>query len=154
MAEPVTRRTVGPQLPQSKLTLSLGAQIRDFAKVLGRRVDYVHRAVGFQLFTAVIMDTPIDTGLARGSWWPSKGTPVMGGAQRMDASGLSAMRDVEAVVRTARFDDVLFLMNNVSYIVPLEYGWSKQQPEGMVRINVARIERIVKESVAAAKGVK
>lgn len=135
-------------------TLSLGDQIREFARLVERRVDYVHRSIGMQLFTAVVMDTPIETGLARGSWWPSSGMPIMGGAQRIDKTGATVLRDIEATLRNAKFTDVLFMMNNVEYIVPLEYGSSSQSPNGMVRINVARIQRIVSESVAEAKGVK
>lgn len=147
-------RTFGPQLPNSDKVFDLGAQIRDYAKVVDRRVDYVHRNLGILLFTSVVYSTPVDTGLARGSWWPSKNDPVMGGAQRIDPTGAEVTRDIQKVVMSAQLTDVLFMMNNVEYIVELEYGHSKQAPEGMVRSNVAKVRRMVRDIVADAKGIK
>lgn len=145
---------IGPQLPTGNRTLSLGDQIRAYAEVVGRRVDHVHRNLGIVLFTAIVYDTPVDTGLARGSWFPTKGVPMMGGAQRSDPTGQIVTRQIQEVCMSAKVTDVLFLMNNVQYIGELEYGWSKQAPEGMVRINVARIRRMVSDVVASAKEVK
>lgn len=145
---------VGPQLAANNRTLDLGAQIRDFAKVVGRRIDFVHRNLSMMLFTAIIYDTPVDTGMARGSWWTSKDAPVMGGATREDPTGAEVIREMESIVMTANVTDVLWMMNNVPYIVELEYGWSGKSPEGMVRINVARINSYVKEVVAQARNVK
>ena len=148
------RRTIGPQLPANATVLNLGDQIRAYAKVVDRRIDYVHRNLGLMLFTAILYDTPVDTGLARGSWWPSVGTPIMGGPQRFDKNGSEVAREIQKVVLSAKLTDVLFMMNNVEYIGELEYGSSRQAPEGMVRINVARMDRMIREIVARAKEVK
>lgn len=145
---------VGPQLPTTARTLGLGDQIREYAKVVNKRIDYVHRNLAMVLFSSIVYDTPVDTGLARGSWWPSKGTPFMGGPTRVDQSGTMVTRDIQDVAMSAKLSDVLFLMNNVPYIEALEYGWSKRAPEGMVRINVARVRRMVSDTVRAAKEVK
>lgn len=145
---------VGPQLGAGSRTLGLGDQIREYAKVVNRRIDYVHRNIGIMLFTAVLYDTPVDTGLARGSWKPSKGMPVMGGSQRYDKDGSVVSREIQEACMSAKLTDVLFMMNNVEYIGELEYGWSDQSPEGMVRINVARIRRMMKDVVASAKEIK
>lgn len=151
MLEPPTRRTIGPQLPASGTVLKLGDQLRDFAKLVGKRLDTVHREVSIKLFTAIVYDTPIDTGLARGSWHPTLGVPFMGGPTRVDKGGNVVANQIELTFKSATINEVSFLSNNVPYIVPLEYGWSRQASEGMVRINVARFHRIVSEEVAAAK---
>ena len=145
---------IGPQLGTGSQTLSLGDQIREYAKVVNRRIDHVHRNLGLMLFTSIVYDTPVDTGLARGSWFPSKGAPVMGGAQRYDKDGSTVTRQIQEICMSAKLTDVLFMMNNVEYIGELEYGWSGQAPEGMVRINVARMRRMIKEIVARAKEIK
>ena len=145
---------IGPQLGRGSQTLSLGDQIRDYAKVVNRRIDYVHRNLSLMLFTAIIFDTPVDTGLARNSWFPSKNAPVMGGATRINKSGADAIREVREITSNAKLREVLFMTNNVEYIGELEYGWSGQSPEGMVRINVARIGRMVKDVIASAKEIK
>lgn len=147
-------RVIGPQLPAQARTLSLGDQLREYAKVVNKRIDYVHRNLGMVLFTAIVYDTPVDIGLARGSWWPSKGSPVMGGPTRIDKSGQKVVADIQREVMSAKLRDVLFMVNNVPYIEALEYGWSKQSPEGMVRINVARVRRMVKDTIEEAKKIK
>ena len=145
---------IGPQLPAQARTLGLGDQIREYAKVIDKRIDYVHRNLAIVLFTAIVYDTPVATGLARGSWWPSKQAPIMGGPTRLDPSGSEVTRDIQRVVMSAKLSDVLFLMNNVPYIEALEYGWSKRAPEGMVRINVARVRRMVSDTIQSAKEIK
>lgn len=145
---------IGPQLSTSHTSLGLGDQIREFGKVVNRRIDYVHRNLAIMLFTGIVYDTPVDTGLARGSWWPSKNNPVMGGPQREDKDGSEVVRDIQQVAMSANSNEVLWMMNNVEYIVELEYGWSTQSPEGMVRINVSRVRQYVKETVAQARNVK
>ena len=150
MIEPKNRRREGPQLSADNRLLSLGDQLRAFAEKTGDQINRVHQILSIKLFSQIVYDTPVDTGLARGSWIPSVGAPTFGG-QRQDASGGAAIREIEAVIANATYEDITFLTNNVEYIVPLEYGWSNQAPEGMVRINVARFHRMVKEAVAESK---
>lgn len=145
---------IGPQLSASNKVFNLGDQIRDFAKVVERRIDFVHRNLSIHLFTAIVYDTPVDTGLARGSWWTTKNMPSMGGPQREDKDGSAVIREIQEVCMSANVGDVLWMTNNVEYIVELEYGWSGKSPEGMVRINVARINSYVKEVIAQARNVK
>ena len=38
---------------------------------------------------------------------------------------------------------VAFIVNNLPYAIPLEYGHSTQAPNGMVRITVERFQQIV-----------
>lgn len=134
-------------------TLSLGDQLRQYAGVVGRRVDYVHRNLAIMLFTAIVYDTPVDTGAARGSWYPSLENPVMGGPPRIDPTGTKVVQEIQAVCMGSKVSQVLFLMNTVHYINDLEYGWSKKAPEGMVRINVARVRAMVTRIIAQAKEV-
>ncbi len=150
MIEPRTRRTVGPQLSADNRLLSLGDQIRAVAKKTGETLDQVHINVTLKLFNAIVYDTPVDTGAARGGWIPSIGAPVLAPNGRIDQDGGSVRAEIEAVVGSATTDDITFFSNNVEYIIPLEYGWSRQSPEGMVRINVARFRRMLHEAVAEA----
>lgn len=150
MIEPRTTRGIGPQLSTNNRLLSLGDSIRAFADKTGDTIEQVHRNVSFKLFRAIVYATPVDTGLARGSWIPSAGAPVLGGTA-LDAPATVEAR-IQSVVESATTDDILFLSNNVEYIIPLEYGWSQRQaPEGMVRINVARFQSMINEAVREAR---
>jgi hypothetical protein len=135
--------------------LGLGDQIRQYAKVVGRRVDHVHRNLSIMLFTGILYGTPVDTGAARGGWYTSKNFPIMGGTGRLSPDGRLVTDEIKTVCMSAKFNEILFFVNTVEYIVPLEYGHSQRQaPRGMVRINVARVKRMVREVIASAREVR
>jgi hypothetical protein len=43
--------------------------------------------------------------------------------------------------------NIFYLVNNLPYIKPLEYGHSKQAPQGMVRISVVRFRQALKKAI-------
>lgn len=88
--------------------------------------------------------TPVDTGFARGNWWvqageggggTAAGAPDPGGSKTLDAAVLT-------IVGTSG-DDSIFILNNTVYIRELEYGHSRQAPNGMVRLTLNAGQRIV-----------
>jgi hypothetical protein len=70
-----------------------------------------------ELFTAIVLATPVDTGRARSGW------------------RLKRIADQVSVKWR--------ITNNVYYIIFLEYGSSKQAPLGMVRVNLDRFRKKV-----------
>lgn len=83
---------------------------------VGASEDQARDAFGSQvveLFGAIVEMTPVDTGRARQGW--------RGPAFKHDLQGVTAT-----------------ITNTVHYIRWLEYGWSRQAPRGMVRVNIAR----------------
>ena len=150
MIEPPTRRQTGPQLPSNGTLLDFGGQIRAFSRKVKRRMGLVPKNVTIKLFNAVVFDTPVDTGAARGGWNPSIGTVQWAPNGRLDKTGGLVKKEIEVTI-TDDYGQVAFMSNAVGHIVPLEYGWSNKSPEGMVRINVARIQRLVRETVAQVK---
>lgn len=75
-------------------------------------------------------------GRFRNSWYVTVGAPSNAGAREPDKSGAGSLSDLKNIGGAGT---VTYLCNNMPYGLRLEYGWSKQAPEGMVRINVARI---------------
>lgn len=99
------------------------AEFKDFDAV---RLMQQHRheqfidAIVTETLVTVRRRTPIDTGNARSGWdrFPP-GTSQPGTTQ--------------------------WIFNNVDYIVALEYGHSRQAPEGMARITAAEMQQRVPE---------
>jgi hypothetical protein len=96
-------------------------QIGNFRQKAVSRHAEVVDKVAFDLFEHIIEDTPVDTGKAKGGW---------------------SHREIQ---------DGHELANNVEYIKALEYGSSKQAPEGMVRVNMAQSEKILQMGIKKAK---
>lgn len=146
---PTKLRTAGPQLP-GKSGLKLGDQIREFAKLTDKRIGYVHKNTAQALFDAIVQDTPVDTGQARGSWRASMGAPQSYGPTLPDKAGSRVKAEIEVEI-TDDHEKVAYLSSYLEYIIPLEYGWSSKSPEGMVRLNIMRFEQIMSMQIAIAK---
>lgn len=131
------------------------------------------RATAIQLWDAIIGTTPVDEGRARGNWFPTTGTPsVKIDLDIIDKSGAKAKQRAERHVLGSLKWDVFTLTNNLPYILTLENGgypdpvklgtnigkdaegkpiyekrsksgYSKQAPNGMVRLNIKRFDRLL-----------
>ena len=127
--------------------MSFSGDIRNFAKDAAEAHDKITRAATLELFGGVIKSTPVDTGRARGNWQTAVGTPPSDQLERDDKSGAQAIAEVEANTPPGAGQQT-YLVNNLPYIMALEEGSSKKAPEGMVRKNVARVQRIVNAAIA------
>lgn len=116
-------------------------QLRQFGVQAAEKVDRIRRASALELFKLVIYATPVDTGRLRGNWQTTVGSPAAAELARVDPGGSAAM--AEAMTNLGGLLDVVWFVNNLPYAEAIEYGHSKQAPEGMVRRHVAQWPRIV-----------
>lgn len=126
--------------------MSFSKDIRSFVSKAVQAHSKITRAATLELFSGVIKDTPVDTGRARGNWQTSVGSPAAGELDREDKSGALAMAEVQQKAPPGA-GQVTLLTNNLPYIEALERGSSKKSPEGMVRKNVDRVQRIVDAAI-------
>lgn len=124
--------------------MSFSKDIRGFTSKATAAHDKITRAATLDLFSGVIKDTPVDTGRARGNWQTTVGSPAAGELERDGAA--PALAEVNANTPPGA-GQVTLLTNNLPYIGELERGSSKQAPEGMVRKNVDRVQRIVDAAI-------
>ncbi|MTI92147.1 MAG: hypothetical protein FH750_12345 [Pseudomonas stutzeri] len=130
--------------------MSFSDDVRQFAVKTAEAHDKIARTAALELFSSVIRSTPVDTGRARGNWQTSVGQPTPNEIDRDDKSGAQALTEVQAKTPEGAGQEV-FLTNNLPYIYSLEFGSSKQAPAGMVRINFARVQKMVAVAVAKNK---
>lgn len=118
-------------------------QIGAFAKKAGDNADLVVRKICLDLLEDIVMHTPVDTGRARANWFTTIGTPFAGTIEHNGAgaaAGVSIGRSGAAISQAP--GNVLWISNNLPYINRLEFeGWSKQAPQGMVRIAIDNMNR-------------
>jgi len=132
------------------------------------------RATLFEVSTAIIKDTPADTGRARGNWQASVGRGATGTIEGISSerSGQAiAINSVNQTVSVA-VGGIYYLTNNLPYIGVLEYGtypttfkhnrkqkggpkitrdgFSLQAPYGMVRKNMQNFNRLFVKNLKAA----
>ena len=99
------------------------------------QTELAARKVMLDLFSRVIMKSPVDTGRFRANWNVGYGSPDKTTTQSTN----SALGKVQAEIATAKLDGSIFLSNSLPYSIRLENGWSVQAPAGMVRLSLVEI---------------
>lgn len=138
---------------------ALGAELKKSVKRLTEkeleRTNKVIRATIFDVWTRIMVETPVDKGFARGAW--------MIGGQPTNELGSKNKNKGGSYVQSKTPKNILgkklFLFNNLPYIQKLEFGrygnkptekvtargFSRLAPKGMVRVNLIRWKRILKK---------
>lgn len=118
--------------------------IKAFADRAGEAADLVVRKICLDLFSDITINTPVDTGRARANWLASVGVPntaTFEYASSPQAASGKAIADAQTAIAQAP-GNVFWISNNLPYIYRLEFeGWSKQAPNGMVRLAIDRAQR-------------
>lgn len=116
-------------------------QMEKIIKDREKKALNIFRAVALQLFDRVIRRTPVDTGRARANWNAAIDNP--------DESVTDSTLPPQPAptVFSADLGDTLYLTNNLPYISALEYGYSKQAPQGMVRVTVSELQQALRLEV-------
>jgi hypothetical protein len=140
--------------------MSFEDDVRKWADKSIARVTIARKKIAFDVFTRVVIRTPVGNprywkifrkgyvgGRLRANWQCSIGTPADGVQDTVDQS--RPMRSIASSLGHLKPDSdaSIFLNNNLPYAKPVEDGWSKQAPSGMVGITVAEFQGIVQEAV-------
>lgn len=134
----------------SKFTLDVKA----FCEKAKKNPEIVMRQVSIKLFRSIILSSPVDTGRFRNNWFAGAGaTPSPETTSYAGREGTAAVNRMTKVVSESRGYGwtELTLTNNLPYAQRLEYGWSKQAPFGMVRMNVSRFNNLLAEEAAKVR---
>lgn len=125
--------------------------IKNFVEKAKKNPETVARQVSFKLFSAVIKASPVDTGRFRMNWQTAGAVAPSGVIDGTDKGGAAAIGDAASYIFAASDWNEFTLTNNLPYAERLEYGWSNQAPQGMVRVNVARFNTLLEEEAAKVK---
>ena len=86
-----------------------------------------------EVFPALVEATPVKTGEARGGWQISLGAPLENNPERLAPGAVETIPIELAKIESMTLEDVVFITNNVPYIVRLDQdGYSPQAPDGIV----------------------
>jgi len=138
--------------------------IQNFVKKANKNLEFVVRGVTIKLYSAIIMASPVDTGRFRMNWQASVDNPASGILIGEDPSGSRAINRITQFVQHSTKWNEFRLTNNLPYAEVIEYGgympgngpnttggYSKQAPQGVVRVNVARFQRLIDEQAAKVR---
>lgn len=131
--------------------MSFALDVSKFVEKAKKNPEKVMRQVSIKLFSAIIKASPVDTGRFRMNWMASGGTPASGVTDATDKSGNIATGNATSFVLKATDWREFTLTNNLPYAQRLEYGWSQQAPQGMVRTNISRFQQLINEEANKVK---
>lgn len=126
--------------------MSIGSfelNIQQFVDKAKGNIDLVLRKISLDMFSRVIMKSPVDTGRFRANWQVTINSILSGTISAVDKSGGATLSRVSATTLGMKAGDTITLVNNLSYARGLEYGRSKQAPNGMVRITLQEFGAVV-----------
>ena len=106
------------------------------------RLEAADLAIKREFFSRILIDTPVDTGEARGGWNVSVDSPDYTRDGTLDKDCSIGIGKIMAMGQE-HVGAVSWYANAVPHIVELEYGKSSQAPQGVVRVNVAAFEHLV-----------
>lgn len=124
--------------------------IQKFIKKAGDNVDRFMLEFTQDLYQEVVERSPVKTGFFKASWQPSINAPVIG-PDRGDQDATYAQTNFTANLIGVKGGDIVYISNNAVYGPRLEYGWSPQAPQGMVRVTRAKAPSIAKKALARIK---
>ena len=119
----------------------------DLSKAIEKAKDKAElatRKITLELFSNVILKSPVDTGRFRANWNCSIGSPDKSTSAETDKSGAGSIGRVRSEVTKYTLDGrSIFLANSLPYAERLENGWSDQAPQGMVRLSIVEINNAI-----------
>ena len=158
MGQRADDRTRSPVTKIVMTTSTFAADIRKFVEKTKISMDVIIRKVALDAFRGVMMMSPVDTGRFRGNWnvginrinsrvfTPQEGPVQPSGALPTPGDiGLSGAGDLNK----AKITDVIYITNNLPYAIPLEYGHSKQAPNGVLGVTFERVISNLRSAVNA-----
>lgn len=94
-----------------------------------RQVTQIVRRTALDALRRIVRRTPVDTGRARGNWQVSLGEPAQGQLATLDtkggatiAAGQQKLAQIGLGVATGELPPIVWISNNVPYILVLEEG--------------------------------
>lgn len=121
--------------------------LEEFAGYAMEMATQIFRSVVIEVGSSVIRLSPVLTGQFKGNWALTIDTTYTQKTAPVDKEGQDTINELVRRAQSLNYGQTAYIVNNLPYGVPLEYGYSKKAPAGMVRITQARFQQIVSQAV-------
>jgi len=112
------------------------AQVRQFTDKAQDKLTLAVRKISLEMFSRVILRSPVDTGRFRANWQVAIGSVPTGTLESSDKAGTITVGKAQSAALGVQVGQTIALVNNLPYAQRLENGSSKQAPGGMVALTV------------------
>lgn len=101
------------------------------------------RGTAISIFSQIIKESPVKTGLFRNNWQTSLGKPETDIVSSPDRQATAALTSMKAATSSYKIGQTLFMSNNLPYAYALSQGHSKQRPAGWIQRIVMGFQQTV-----------
>lgn len=137
--------------PKRTKGASFSQDVAGFVDRAELTINDTYKIAAEKYASEVIRKTPVDQGFAKGSWSVGiNGNPKRFRERADKVGNFTVTRAIQAIAKV-KPGDFIRLATNIPYMTRLEYGWSKQQPNGWVRAATAKFRRMVRSAVRDAR---
>lgn len=132
--------------------LSFGAQINSWVRETDQRMTAVFRESTQRVASIADNGVPVATGFARASIRGSLESmpPINPNVKGGTPSG--SFGEISLVIAGATLGQTIYIGWTAAYVLPLEFGHSKQAPSGFVRLAAAQWPQVVSRVTEELKG--
>ena len=131
---------------------------KDLTKFQKRAIDKcvkVKELSALDLFSSIVLETPVDKGVLRNNWFASLGAASSERTDSKDKSGQGTIARIKSILSATNLESDVYMTNNLPYVIPIEFdGISGKAPEGMVRVNTLRWDSIVAANTKKVKNAR
>jgi len=138
--------------------------LNDWIQSVDKALTNVFREVVIQVGDRIIRMSPVDSGLFKGNWQLTVDGEGSSEIQRFDTDGASTLSALVSDAGQLTAGQVAYILNHIEYGYDLENGtyfgptakvtpegFSRQAPEGMVRVTAREFIPIFEEAVRLNK---
>ena len=131
------------------MATSFRLDLERFAEKAGDRATDVVRKVAIELLSSVVLKSPVDTGRFCGNWNVAYGGIDYSTDGTEDKNGSATIyRGASRILSNNLPGVTIYITNSLPYAHRLEDGYSKQAPNGMVRLSVVEFNQFVQRALA------
>lgn len=114
-----------------------------------KKIETLVKEFAINVTIKLVDRSPVRTGRFRSNW--NAGIGSLDKTTTLSTQNNAVDRAKLVIGNFKIGDKAVFVSNSLDYAGKLEYGWSKQAPNGMVRITALESSQIMRKTVAGLK---
>lgn len=131
---------------------SFNRQLESFFKATEQAIAKTFREIVIEVGETVVSFSPVLTGLFKGNWQLTVGSPAAHSLTGVDPSGSATVAEIRSIASKLSQGDIAYIANNLTYGLNVEtQGWEKTPPYMPVRKTVVEFKSICDAAIARNK---
>lgn len=110
--------------------------------LIEQEIQQAARAIALDIFSRIMVLSPVDEGRFVGNWQLDINTPALEILERLDPGKQATLAAEASKLIAYKLGASIHIRNNLPYAVRLEFGYSGQAPNGMVRVTIQQAQQI------------